>query len=104
MAKKNKLSMYLSYLLRHHPEYLYHGTNIAALEKIMETGAIHKMSRHAVHMQAEIEKAWQSAIRWKQEPVVLKIAAKEMYKKGFSFEKQKMRYGVRKWYQYNILY
>ena len=69
------------------PEYLYHGTTTAALEKIMESGAILKMSRHAVHMQEEPEKAWQSATRWRQEPVLLKIAAKEMFQSGFTFGK-----------------
>lgn len=67
------------------PEYLYHGTTTAALEKIMESGAILKMARHAVHMQAQPEKAWQSACRWGLKPVMLKIAAKEMYKNGAVF-------------------
>ena len=40
------------------------------------------MSRHAVHMQADEEKAWQSALRWHLKPVVIKIAAKEMHDKG----------------------
>lgn len=69
------------------PEYLYHGTTATALEKIMESGAISKMSRHAVHMQAEEKKAWQSAKRWHLVPVVLKIAAGKMSEDGAVFGK-----------------
>ena len=43
------------------------------------------MKRHAVHMQADVEKAWKSAVRWKQNPVVLKIAAKALYETGVEF-------------------
>lgn len=67
------------------PEFLYHGTTTNALEAIEESGAIKKMKRHAVHMQAEISKAWQSSERWHKTPVVLKIAAAEMYKNGYRF-------------------
>lgn len=67
------------------PEYLYHGTTTAALEKILESGGISKMGRHAVHMQADIAKAWQSALRWHKTPVVLKIAAGQMHRDGFRF-------------------
>lgn len=69
------------------PRYLYHGTTTAATEKIMASGAIRKMSRHAVHMQADVQKAWASAVRWHLTPVVLKIDAKAMYRAGFSFGK-----------------
>ena len=69
------------------PKYLYHGTTTLAVEQIMESGAISKMSRHAVHMQAELKSAWKSAIRWHQTPVVLKINAEEMSKNGYSFGK-----------------
>ena len=69
------------------PMYLYHGTTTAALEKILKSGAISKQKRHAVHMQADPMKAWQSAERWHLTPVLLKIAAKEMYDKGFTFGK-----------------
>lgn len=67
------------------PEFLYHGTTTVALEKIMKSGAIKRMARHAVHLQPVQEKAWQSATRWHLEPVVLKIAAKEMERQGFPF-------------------
>lgn len=68
------------------PEYLYHGTTTEALQDIMKSGAILKMSRHAVHMQADINKAWQSAERRKSKtPVVLKIAARKMHQNGTVF-------------------
>ena len=67
------------------PEFLYHGTTTKALEAIEESGAIKKMKRHAVHMQADIGKAWQSAERWHKTPVVLKIAASGMAHDGYSF-------------------
>lgn len=61
------------------PKYLYHGTTEENWQKIRESGAIRRMSRHAVHMQAEEAKAWQSAERWHRTPVVLKIDAAAMY-------------------------
>lgn len=64
------------------PEYLYHGTTGENWQKIRASGAIHKMSRHAVHMQAEEAKAWQSARRWHRTAVVLKIDAAAMYADG----------------------
>lgn len=67
------------------PEFLYHGTNTNAMNKIIASGCISKMKRHAVHMQADVEKAKQSAERWHLTPVILKIAALELYKKGVQF-------------------
>lgn len=66
------------------PEILYHGTTTEALGKIYASGHISKMKRHAVHMQATEEKAWQSALRWKMKPVVVKIDAKKMYEDGIA--------------------
>ena len=67
------------------PAILYHGTTQAAWEKIQSTGYISKMARHAVHMQADVEKAWQSARRWRQEAVVLQIDAERMQRDGGGF-------------------
>jgi putative RNA 2'-phosphotransferase len=67
------------------PCFLYHGTTTAAAEEIMKSGAIRKMGRHAVHMQADPAKAWQSALRWKKVPVVLKIDAASMHRDGYVF-------------------
>jgi len=68
------------------PQYLYHGTTTDSLQMIMNSGFILKMKRHAVHMQAQEDKAWQSARRWKQAtPVVLQIDAEKMHRDGFVF-------------------
>ncbi len=67
------------------PEFLYHGTTTKSLEAIEDSGAIKKMKRHAVHMQADINKAWQSAERWHQTPIVLKIDARKMSDDGYKF-------------------
>ena len=67
------------------PEYLYHGTTEESWQKIRESGHISKMGRHAVHMQSEEAKSWQSAKRWHKTPVVLKIHAAAMYADGIVF-------------------
>lgn len=68
------------------PEYLFHGTTTEALNEIMQSGAILRMTRHAVHMQEKVEKAWQSAERRRNKtPVVLKISAGKMHQDGFTF-------------------
>ena len=68
------------------PRFLYHGTTTAALEKILESGEISKMSRHAVHLQADARKAWQSAARWKgKTPAVLKVDALALAETGVEF-------------------
>ena len=67
------------------PEYLYHGTTEESWQKIRESGYISRMGRHAVHMQAEEAKAWQSAKRWHRTPVVLKIDAATMHADGTVF-------------------
>ena len=76
----------LELMITQPPAYLYHGTNTEAFQKIMSSGFILRMNRHAVHMQADVEKAWQSARRWKgKTPVVLKIAAEKLWQNGTVF-------------------
>lgn len=67
------------------PHYLFHGTTTAAMNKIVISGSINKMKRHAVHLQSATEKAWQSAERWHLIPVVLKIDAETMFHDGYVF-------------------
>lgn len=68
--------------------YLYHGTTEAALAAILQSGAIRKMERHAVHLSPKPDRAWQSARRWKkQQPVVLQIDAQKMATDGYVFGK-----------------
>ena len=66
------------------PQYLYHGTTADAYSKILSSGGIRRMSRHAVHMTADPEKAWQSARRWHRSAVVLKIDARRLEKAGIA--------------------
>ena len=70
---------------REPPQFLYHGTTAEAYEMILASGGISRMSRHAVHMQAEAKKAWQSAKRWKKTPVVLEIDARRMFEDDIAF-------------------
>ena len=68
------------------PEYLYHGTTMEALEEIQKSGVILRMSRHAVHLHADENTAWQVAKRRKSKtPVVLKIDAAAMTAADFIF-------------------
>lgn len=68
------------------PVFLYHGTTLRAWKKIQKSGAISKMKRHAVHMTAYEDKAWDSACRWKNEsPIVLRISAQELWENGVKF-------------------
>lgn len=72
--------------IRTPPEFLFHGTTAEALQDILKTGAVLRMNRHAVHMQADVDKAWQSAMRRRNKtPVVLKIAAGTMHGDGVVF-------------------
>ena len=66
------------------PEFLYHGTTQEALDLIYKSGHIDKMKRHAVHMQQDMNKAMQSAMRWKNKtPIILKIDARKMIEDGY---------------------
>lgn len=73
-------------IIKEPPMYLYHGTTMEAFELIKKDGEIKKMKRHAVHMQADVSKAIQSAKRWSSSnPVVLVIDAHAMYNDGYEF-------------------
>lgn len=65
------------------PDVLYHGTGRGAVESILETGLC-KMSRHHVHLSAEITTAKIVGKR-KGFPVVFAIDAAGMRSKGFLF-------------------
>ncbi len=67
------------------PARLYHGTTVPAYCSVMADGAISKMKRHAVHMQQEVSKAWQSAKRWNKPAAVLVIDASAMAQDGYPF-------------------
>ena len=67
------------------PAILYHGTTLEAYNKIMQSKKISKMSRHAVHLYAEIDKARQSAKRRRKPCIVLAINAAKMAANGYVF-------------------
>lgn len=67
------------------PAILYHGTTWSAYKEILQSGSINKMSRHAVHLTATENRAWQSARRRKTRAVVLRIDARKMHNNGYSF-------------------
>ena len=68
------------------PSVLYHGTTTQAYEKIKASGAILKMSRHAVHLHADKAIAWSSGTRWGGcTPVLLVIDAQQMSRDGIVF-------------------
>ncbi len=65
------------------PDVLYHGTRRGAVESILETGLC-KMSRHHVHLSAEIATAKIVGKR-KGFPVVFAINTAQMQSEGFLF-------------------
>ncbi len=65
------------------PGLLYHGTAIQNLDSIKEQGLI-KGQRHHVHLSADKETAVKVGIRHGK-PVVLTIAAMNMYQSGITF-------------------
>ncbi len=67
------------------PARLFHGTTASAYSKIMSSGGISKMGRHAVHLQAVEERSWQSARRWHTQAVVLVVDAAKMAADGYRF-------------------
>lgn len=68
------------------PKYLYHSTTRKAYDHIMHDGMIKVMDRQFVHLTADLDMAWRSAKRWKDEvPVVLVIDTELMRKNGFMF-------------------
>ncbi|MBD2206261.1 RNA 2'-phosphotransferase [Calothrix sp. FACHB-1219] len=65
------------------PNVLYHGTGHKSVESIMQTG-IAKMSRHHVHLSADIATAKTVGARHGR-PVVFAIDAASMYQAGYQF-------------------
>ncbi len=65
------------------PDVLYHGTGHGAVESILETGLC-KMSRHHVHLSADIATAKIVGKR-KGNPVIFAVDAAAMQEKSFRF-------------------
>jgi putative RNA 2'-phosphotransferase len=68
------------------PDVLFHGTTSSAWFRIEQSGKIKKMSRHHVHLSADIAAAEAVAKRRKgQLPCVVWIDSATMYKDGYEF-------------------
>jgi len=65
------------------PDILYHGTGKGAVESILNSGLC-KMSRHHVHLSADVETARKVGARHGL-PVVFTVAAAAMYNQGYTF-------------------
>lgn len=70
------------------PEFLYHGTNINNVDKIMELGLL-KGERNDVHLSKDIETALNVGKRRKGIAVLLVIKSKEMYNDNYEFRLSK---------------
>lgn len=66
------------------PEYLYHGTSPASLDRLRVEGLL-PMERQYVHLSATPEDARQVARRRSQRPVILRIRAREAHQAGIPF-------------------
>jgi putative RNA 2'-phosphotransferase len=66
------------------PEFLYHGTAIQNIKKIMLEG-LKSMQRHDVHLSFDKDIAKDVGARYGR-PVVLKIKSKAMYLDGMTFQ------------------
>lgn len=66
------------------PEYLYHGTSVSIVPKIMEEGLC-RMSRQYVHLSIDESTAMQVGARRKCEVAILKISARKMREEGYKF-------------------
>jgi putative RNA 2'-phosphotransferase len=65
------------------PDALYHGTVGRSVSSIMQTG-LEKGARQYVHLSEDVQTATRGGAR-RGRPIILKIAAGEMYAAGFCF-------------------
>jgi putative RNA 2'-phosphotransferase len=73
----------LGYSPKQPPAILYHGTGAGSVSEIEKTGLL-KMSRHHVHLSADVETAMKVGQRHGR-PVVFEILAGEMFLNKFEF-------------------
>lgn len=66
------------------PTILYHGTSRKVKHKI-ETEGLKSMKRKFVHLSRTIEDAKKTGKRKDKEPIVIKVLAKDAYRKGIKF-------------------
>lgn len=65
------------------PDILYHGTGEGFVEVILKSGLL-KMSRHHVHLSADLETAKKVGMR-KGRPVIFLVNASKMQEAGYTF-------------------
>ncbi|TWR29937.1 RNA 2'-phosphotransferase [Mucilaginibacter pallidiroseus] len=82
-SQGHSVAVDLGYQPQMPPDVLYHGTGEKSVSSILKSG-LEKRSRQHVHLSRDIETAIQVGSRHGK-PVVLKISAAEMCKKGFVF-------------------
>jgi putative RNA 2'-phosphotransferase len=68
------------------PEVLYHGTERSSVQQILKDGLV-PMGRQFVHLSVSQKDAYQVGSRRDPKPVILRIKAKDAYKKGIKFYK-----------------
>lgn len=68
------------------PKYLYHGTDCKSVEAIC-VGGIVPMSRQYVHLSTDVNTATKVALRHGKKPVIFKVDAEKMHKRGYVFYK-----------------
>jgi putative RNA 2'-phosphotransferase len=66
------------------PAILFHGTTPRAARSIHVEG-LKPMKRQYVHLSADLETAWQVALRRTPSPVILQVSALEAYQEGIKF-------------------
>jgi len=72
------------------PEYLYHGTSPASLDRIRVEGLL-PMERQYVHLSGTAEDAYQVGRRRSRHPVILRIRAREARHVGIPFYQAEAR-------------
>ncbi len=66
------------------PDVLYHGTSPESAERILKEG-LKPMKRQYVHLSRSVDDAIEVGRRHAKRPFVLKVRAREAYKKGIPF-------------------
>lgn len=66
------------------PEWLFHGTTPQAASRI-HTEGLKTMRRQHVHLSEDIDTARQVALRRTQQPVILRVRARQAYEGGIQF-------------------
>ncbi|MFZ6011121.1 MAG: RNA 2'-phosphotransferase [Bacteroidota bacterium] len=82
-SQGHSVEIELGYAPQPPPEILYHGTTETSVSSILAIG-LEKRSRHHVHLSADAEIATKVGQRYGK-PVVLRIAAMQMFKDGYQF-------------------